>query len=192
MEHSKESINEQESLKIIHEMISKAKNDLSDQAFYPILWGWVVLIGSIGHFVLLQYTSFEKPSLIWLIIIVGIIGSIAKGFSQRKDTGATTYANSIIAMIWVVFLINYFILLPFIDEINFMITPIILLMAGGSIFLSGFTVKFKPFYFGGIFAWLMAIVAFIVTVQYQLLVCAAAMLFGLLIPGYILKSREEK
>ena len=83
-------------------------------------------------------------------------------------------------------------MLPFIDKINFMITPIVLLMAGGSIFLSGFVVKFNPFYWGGIFAWVMAIIAFIVSIELQLLASAAAVLFGLLIPGYILKYREEQ
>ncbi len=190
MEQSKETFNKKESLQVIHEMISRAKKDLSDHAFYPILWGWIVLIGSIGHFLLLKYSSFNQPELIWLIIIIGIVGSVAKGFNQRKTTGASTYAGSIIALIWGIFLINYFILLPFLSEINYMVTPIILLMAGGSIVLSGFVLKFKPFYFGGIFAWLMAVAAFLVSVELQLLASAGAVLFGLLVPGYILKNRE--
>ncbi len=192
MDRSKESLSEQESLQLIREMISKAKNDLSNQAFYPILWGWVVLIGSLGHFLLLRYTAFEHPYIVWLIIFVGIIGSVIKGFSERNTTKTVTYASSVIAMIWVIFLVNYFILIPFIAKINFLITPIILLMSAGSIFLSGFVLKFKPFYWGGIFTWIMAVAAFIVSSDIQLLASATAVLFGLLIPGYILKYREER
>ena len=186
------TLNERESLQLIREMIDKAKNDLGAQAFYPILWGWIVLIGSLGHFLLLRHSSFERPYMVWLIIIIGIIGSIAKGYNQRKTTSASTYSSTIVAVVWVVFLVNYFILLPFIDEINFLVGPIVLLMSGGSIFLCGFILKFKPFYFGGIFTWIMAIVAFMVSMEFQLLVSAAAVLFGLLIPGYILKNGKEQ
>ncbi len=190
MNQPKESFNEQESLKVIREMISKAKQDLSDQAFYPILWGWIVFIGSIGHFLLLISTSFNRPWLIWTIVVIGIIGSFAKGFTSAKKTGAMNYSGTAVGVIWGVFLINYFLLVPFIANINFMITPIVLLMAGGSLVLSGFVLKFNPFYLGGIISWIAAAIAFLFTPEIQLLASAAAALFGLLVPGYILKNRE--
>ncbi len=192
MDQSKEYFNEQESLKVIHEMIDKAKKDLGSQAFYPILWGWVVLIGSIGHYVLLEYIAFGRAWLAWLVIFIGIIGSIVKGINSSKKSGAANYTSSIVAMIWVIFLVNYFILLPFLDVINYMITPLVLLMTGGSIVLTGFATKFKPFYYSGIFVWLMTIAAFLLPRSPQLLICAATALFGILIPGYILKIKENQ
>lgn len=191
MEKSHELSNERESLQLIREMIDKAKSDLGAQAFYPILWGWIVLIASIGHFLLLQFTTVERPYLIWLIIVFGIIASVVKGYSQRNSKTSSTYSSTIVGMVWGTFLVNYFILLPFIAEINYQIGPLILLMVGGSIFLCGFILKFKPYYLGGVFTWIMAIVAFMVAREFQLLASGAAVLFGLLIPGYILKNRKE-
>lgn len=102
MDQTKEEFNERESLKIIHEMINKTKQDLSDQAFHPILWGWVVLAGSIGSYILLEY-SIAQPWLAWLVVFIGIIGSAAKGYKAGKKTGATNYSGNIMAMIWVIF-----------------------------------------------------------------------------------------
>lgn len=89
------------------------------------------------------------------------------------------------------FLVSYFTLIPFMSVINYEVTPVILLMVAGAIFLSGFVIKFKPFYFGGIFTWLMAIVAFLFTQDIQFFATAASAVFGLLIPGYILKNRKD-
>lgn len=190
MNQSKNQFSEQDSLQVIHDMINKAKKDLGDHSFYPILWGWVVLVGSIVNYLLLEYTTFERPWLAWLVVFVGIIGSAVKGYNVEKRNGATNYTSSIVMMIWVMFLINYFILLPFMSVINYMITPLILLMAGGSLVLTGFVTKFKPFYYSGIFVWITAIAAFLFTGSVQLLICATAALFGILIPGYILKNKE--
>lgn len=190
MEKSSE-ITEQQSLHLIREMIEKAKNDLSNQSFYPILWGWIVLIGSLGHFLLLRFDLTEKPYMIWLIIIIGMIASAVKGYNERNNTSTGTYSGTIVAMVWVIFLVNYFLLLPFLDQINYLMGPLVLLMSGGSIFLCGFVLKFRPFYLGGIFTWLMAVLAFNVSMELQLLVSAVAVLFGLLIPGYLLKNRKS-
>lgn len=191
MEKSQE-LNEVQSLQLIREMINRAKDDLGNQSFYPILWGWIVLIGSLGHFILLKYTDFERPYIVWAIILVGIVASFIKGYKERKNTSSGTYSGTIVAMVWGVFLINYFILVPFLGDSTYLIGSLVLLMAGGSIFLCGFILKFRPFYVGGIFTWVLAIFSFMVSVEYQLLASAVAVIFGLLIPGYLLKNRKAR
>lgn len=190
MEEGK-SMSGQQGLGIIHEMIGRARGNVKSSTFHILLWGWIVVAGSLGHFILLKFSNIAHPEWVWTIVLVGIIGSVIRGVNRRKQKGVSTYGETIIRMIWITFLVNYFILVVFIAKINFYITPIVLLLAAGSVFLSGTILKYNPIRWGAVFIWLMAIIAFLVPLPYQLLATAAAMLLGYLIPGYMLKRSGD-
>ncbi|HYW34711.1 MAG TPA: hypothetical protein VE868_04820 [Balneolaceae bacterium] len=191
MDNQEQSQTAQQRLDIIHEMIARAKGKISkDSSFYFLLWGWVVLISSIVHFLLLQYTTIHHPEWAWSIILVGIFGSFVKGYKERKSHKANTYLNRLYGIIWITFMVSYLILLVFSARINFYIAPLVLLMAASATYLSGALIKFNPLKWGAVFIWVMGIVAFLVALPYQLLATAAAVLIGYLIPGYMLKQSE--
>lgn len=190
MDNQHNTIDNQQRLEMIHQIISQARGNIQNSSFYILLWGWIVFAGSIGHYLLLQYSDVAHPEWAWSIIIIGIIASVAKGMKDRKNRGASTYPEQINTTIWLTFLINYFIILFFIAKINFYITPVVLVLTAGSTFLSGTILKFNPLKWGALFIWLMAVVSFMVVLPYQLLATAAAILGGYLIPGYILKNNE--
>ncbi|HEX6981282.1 MAG TPA: hypothetical protein VF181_00840 [Balneolaceae bacterium] len=191
MAHQQESLSEKESLNIIQEMIGKAKGDLRGSSFYILLWGWVVFAGSIIHYLLLTFSTIRHPEWAWLIIVIGIAGSIIKGIIDRKNEGASTYSGHLHTVVWVTFMVNYFIILFFIAKVNFYIMPLVLIMAASSTYLSGSIIKFTPLKLGAVFIWLMAIAGFLLSLPYQLLAGAAALLFGYLVPGYMLKYSGE-
>lgn len=181
----------QESLDIIHRMIGRAKGNIRNRAFYFLLWGWIVIAGSMGHYLLLEFSSLNHPEWAWIVVLVGIVASFVQGYRDRKETGASTYAGSIYTTVWITFLVNYFIIIVFTAKINFFITPLILVMAGSATYVSGAILRYKPLKLGAVFVWVMAIVAFLVTVHYQLLATAAAVFVGYLIPGYMLQNSER-
>ncbi|MBN2732020.1 MAG: hypothetical protein JXR26_06305 [Balneolaceae bacterium] len=189
MDSQEKPVNAQESLDIIHEMITRAKGNIQESAFYFLLWGWIIIAGSMGHYLLLTYSSVAHPELAWLIILIGIAASVVQGIRDRKTQGSSTYLTRIYTTVWVTFLINYFIILFFIAKINFYITPLVLVMAASSTYLSGSIIKFNPLKWGAVFIWLMAIASFLVVLPYQLLLTAAAVLIGYLVPGYILQNK---
>lgn len=186
-----QKLSSQESLEIIHTMIAQAKGDFEANAFHFLLWGWIAIIGSLGHYTLLTFTSVAYPQLAWLIIIIGIAGSIAKGVKSNRKARVKTYTGKIYGIIWITFLVNYFILLFFLDQINYYITPLILLMAAASTFISGSLMRYRPLQAGAGCIWIAGIAAFMVSLPNQLLVTAVAILLGYLVPGYLLKNSNK-
>lgn len=186
-----QKLSSQESLEIIHTMIAQAKGDFEANAFHFLWWGWIAIFGSLGHYALLTYTSVAYPHLAWLIIIIGIAGSIAKGIKNNKEARVKTYTGKIYGIIWITFLVNYFILLFFLAKINYYITPLILIMAAASTFISGSLMQFRPLQAGAVCIWIAGIAAFMVNLPNQLLVTAVAILFGYLVPGYLLKNSNK-
>lgn len=191
MGNQQDPIDNKQQLQVIHQMITRAKGNIRNSSFYILLWGWIVTAGSLGHYLLLEFSNLAHPEWAWAVIIVGIIASIAKSIKDRQTSGVATYGGYLMAMIWVTFLINYFIILFFIAKINFYITPVVLVLTAGSVFLSGILLKFKPLKWGAGFIWVMGILAFMVSLPYQLLATSAAIVGGYLIPGYILKNSER-
>lgn len=60
-------------------MIQSAKQDLSDNSFDLLLWGWLVLAAALVHYGLLQ-TDFDKPWLAWpLLMGVGTVAAFVNG-----------------------------------------------------------------------------------------------------------------
>lgn len=187
----KQNMSGQQSLDIIHEMIDRAKGDIRSKSFYFILWGWIIIAGSIGHYLLLQFSKVSHPEWAWSVIIVGIIASIIQGARDRQENGAITYSERVYVTVWITFLVNYFIILFFIATINYYITPLILVMAAAATYISGTIIKFPPLKWGAVFIWGMGIIAFLVALPYQLLATAIAIFGGYLIPAYLLKNKEE-
>lgn len=190
-ESTQQPMSSDESLTIIRTMIAQAKGNFKANAFHFLLWGWIGLAGSIGHYILLEFTSVRYPQLVWLIVIIGITGSAYKRYKANRNSQAKSYTGNVYGMIWIAFFINYLILLVFIAKINFQITPLILLMAAGSTFISGSLMRFRPLQLGAFAIWIAGIIAFTVSLPYQLLITAVAILLGYLVPAYLLKNSKN-
>lgn len=57
-------------------------------------------------------------------------------------------------------------------------------------FVSGIIIRFKPLLVGGVIFWVAGTLCFIVSPLDQYLVGGAAMIFGYLIPGYMLSRAK--
>ena len=69
--------------------------------------------------------------------------------------------------------------------------PLIMIVYGTMLFTIGGCLQFKPLIIGGIINWLLAIAAFFVAFDMQLLIIAVAVLSGYIIPGYLLSKRHS-
>lgn len=188
---SGESMSSRESLALIREMITRAKGDFRKQAFYFLLWGWVILAGSLGHFLLLHFELVDRPEWAWMVVAVGLIASFAKGARDGRREEVRTYPNRVYSVIWMVFLANYFVILYFMSADAHYLTPLVLLLAAGSTYLSGYVLRFPALRYGGYFIWAVAVAAFLMPLAWQLLAAAAAVAGGYLVPGYLLKNSGE-
>ena len=84
MEENK--LSEEESLKIITQMINKAKADYKESGISALLWGTVITVCSIVSF-LGEYLNNHSLSKIWLItfgaVIFQIIFSVQEGKKKK-------------------------------------------------------------------------------------------------------------
>ena len=62
-------LNPIESLNLISNTINQTKENIKDQSFYFLVWGWLVTIASFTHYLLLSYTDFLHSYLTWIIIM---------------------------------------------------------------------------------------------------------------------------
>jgi hypothetical protein len=92
--------------------------------------------------------------------------------------------------LWITFGVSVFILIFFGASINYNLNPVILLISTIPTIATGVIIRFKPLVLGGISFWILGILCFLVSFEYQNLVGAAAVIVGYLIPGYMLKNKK--
>jgi len=193
MEQKEKQLTQEESLRIIQEMIAAAKNDVKGDAFIFLLWGWLVFIASTAQFVMIEMGYITNSSLVWMLMplggIVTIIYSMRKG---KRDKTKTNVTESLKAT-WIAFSAAMLIML-FCSSMGWsQLMPCITVLYGVGLFLSGSAMQFKPLIYGGIFCWICAVAGFkIGESPYILLIVALAVLGGYIVPGYLLKMSNKK
>ena len=197
----------EESLKLINQMIGKAKNSIHDNGLSPILWGTVISICSLVTF--LEIKSVVKlPFSIWILTAVAIVPQIILSVKESKNP-VKSYDDVAMSYIWTVFgigiavfvFITYNIfqgIAPAQAElrnlnasVNFKFSEytssLYLLWYGWPGMVTGGIKKFKAMLWGGILCWVFAIIALYTTTDVDMLLVCAGAVAAWLIPGIILR-----
>lgn len=191
MENDKSIMSNEESLRIIRSMIESTKQDLRDNGSWFLLWGWLVFIACITHFVLME-VGYDQPYLAWILMPIGGVISIIKGMREEKSQKVKTHIDEFMKHVLIAFLVSLFIVLGFGPKLGLNTYPLIMMVYGFWLFISGGVINFRPLQIGGIINWALAIGAFFVGFKFQLVLLGAAVLLGYIIPGYILRSKYNK
>lgn len=191
MESKEKQMTGEESLQIITDMINKTRINIKHGSFHLLLWGWLVTICSLSEYLVWQFTSFDKPFLVWLLTIPGVFVSLIYGFRKGRSQSFYTYADRIYMWVWMAFLVSAIILVFLLWGKMELMGTFILLIAGLPTFMSGVIIKFKPLIIGGVFFWLMSLTAHFVGPDIAPLTVPFAMLIGYLVPGYLLRKEEQ-
>jgi len=180
-----------ESLAIISGMIQQAKSNVAGSSFFILLWGWVALIGYLGHYTLFQI-GFDSPYLVWLITFPAAIASMVRGYQLRNEAKVKTYTDQLYGNVWGALIIPFISVISFGGQLNYEnITGLILLMVGTGLFISSKLLKFAPATYGAFIIWAGAIAALVFNDETQFLIGAMATVLGYLVPGYMLKQKEK-
>lgn len=186
---------EQQGLEVIHQMIENTKAKFRDNGFFYLLWGWLVLIASVSHFVLMKMGFGEYAAAPWPILMIG--GGIASGIAGHrlgKKTKVKTFFDTSIVSLWMAFTITLFIILfaAGFGRISFdMANVLIIALYGLGTYISGRIMKFKPLIVGGVVSWILAVVGILLPPVYSLPLISVSIVIAYLIPGYMLKSRAK-
>lgn len=194
-QYDDDSLSETESLKIIGSMINTARNQMTDNGHLYLLWGWVVLICSVGQYLMQHIFQIEKFWIIWLLTWVAVGYQFFYIRRREKRKKVHSYMDEIIKYVWIVFVILMLlmaILLTRIIQQPNQINMAILVLYGMPTFLSGIIIKFKPLVIGGIGCWLLSLLCIIIPVQYYMLLVSAGVIIAWIIPGYLLQTKYQK
>ena len=186
---NEETLSGQESMEIISRMISTVRNDIQDDSFHYLQWGWLVLIASLGNFFLLQ-SGYEHPYILWTILMpLGGIGSMIYGRMQEKKQKVKTYLDDFMKYALISFLVSLLMVLVFSSKLGLATYPMVMMVYGMWLFVSGGAIKFRPLIIGGVINWVLGIAAFFADFPQQLLLLSAAVLLGYIIPGHMLRNK---
>lgn len=187
---------EQESLLLIESMINKARNQFNENGHLYLLWGWVVLVCSVGQFVL-QVIGYAGHYRVWLLIWVAVVYQVVYLVRKKKHRKVHTYTDSILANVWLAFAITM-ILVGFQGGIGGGAQPAshvnatFLALYGIPTFVSGTILKFNPLKIGASLCWILAAMAPFVPSRYYLLMLGLAVIAAWIVPGYLLQRRYEQ
>lgn len=194
METQEKIINEQESFAIIQNMINAAKSKISDNGFHYLLWGWLVFIASLSNYFLLYIIRYEYHYLPWVILMpAGAIVATIVGSRQHRKKGVHTVVDRFMSYLWISVGAGIFIsMYTFFKYDALYGYPVLIMVYGIGLFVSGGTLKFTPLIIGGVFCWLVSIAAMYFEFDIQLLLLSLSVFIGYIIPGHILQARYKK
>jgi len=183
-----DTISGQEGFEIIQRMIRTAKKDFENNSFYNLLWGWLVLVASLGHYILMK-AGFGHPYMTWLLMPVGGIVTMVYAFRHERQRKARTYVEALMGYVLTAFLVTLVVVLVFMGRLQENTYPMVMLVYGMWLFVQGGALQFRPLIAGGVVNWVCAVAAFFLPFDVQLLVLAFAVAAGYIVPGYMLGSR---
>lgn len=194
MENEK-PFNEIESLALISSMIQKTQSSLQDNGFYFLLWGWLVFVASITQYVMIKMGMLVQSNYTWSILMpLGVVISAVHGWKQGKKQRVKTYTEELLNYALIAFLVALVIVLVFMTlsggwERSY---PMLMMVYGMWLFISGGALKFRPLIIGGIINFACAIGGFYVHTIELLLLLSFAVLAGYIIPGHMLNAKFRR
>jgi hypothetical protein len=194
MENPDKPLSSADSLQLIHQMILAAKQDLSDNSFDFLWWGWVVALASVASYAL-QYTGAGQAWWPWATLMpLAAVGSVVYHVRQgQRQAGSVSPLGQYMRYLWTGMAVM------FAFAISFMVVfgnqpAYILFMAlyGLGTFATGGAIRFRALLWGGVGAWVLAGAAFWVKGPELLLLLALALLVSYIIPGHLLKAQYRR
>lgn len=183
----------EQSLKVIQFMIQQAKQDVLKNSFYFLLWGWLVFITAILHFVLMKFTDIDQSYLVWNIMWIGVVASIVKGIKEGRSEKVKTYLGDTMKYFGFCMAIIYcsfaFIFGKY--DLWHYSFPFYILIYAAACFFMGSMMRFPLLKWTGLLCLPIMIVSVFVAYEWQLLLLALAVLISYIIPGHMLSAKEK-
>jgi hypothetical protein len=213
-----EKFSEKESLKLITEMIQKAKHSFHENGTSAILWGSVIGIAGLVNFAEL-YWQFNIGFDVWLIVMAAIIPQVFISIRKSKQKQVVTHIEGVMDTIWIVYGISIFALMFYFNIVPGVTDKFVALegtsiiqtnangttqpfhffpLSYGSLLLmlyaiptltTGIVHKFKPMFWAAILCYIFFIISCFTSTAYDMLLNGLAGIFNWFIPGLILRRK---
>ena len=195
----KDTIDENQSISIIREMIQVSRKKLKNDGILFIIWGWVMTLYSTASFLdgRLVMTYQLKTFLKYFVsgmAIAALLFTIYYIYSQRKKI--QTYIGISLRYIWI-FMFICLVLINLIQanvmhKIVFELQhPIFMIIIAFAILSTGAILRYWLIIAGGMVFGILAYVASYLQLPDQLLAEAVAWIIAFVIPGHILYAKRK-
>ncbi|MBX2935270.1 MAG: hypothetical protein KF825_13575 [Ferruginibacter sp.] len=186
---SEVKLTENESLKLITEMIGKAKGSYHSNGTSAILWGLVIFFCSIFEFFEMQF-NFDIGFNIWWLMFVALVPQFYLMLKSSSKKNFESYEEKTMNFVWWAFAASVVMMMFF----NSYYRPshsesLFLMLFGMPTFITGGMFRFKPMIIGGITCWILFVVSIYTSLKINLLLMALAALSAWLVPGIILRKK---
>jgi hypothetical protein len=209
-------ISQQESFRLIEQMISTAKQEQKDDGKGWIIWGCMLFLASLFTLLNLRFRWLDNLFIFWdlfglVAIALGVVETVRYFFFKNK-VRVKTYTKDIHQKLNIGFFISLMLIIlsmnigehvivgviPEGHRLNFAVPPtkgfaLLLGLYGFWILIYGTLLNFKPSIIGAYITWAFAIASlFVRDFQLTMLFHAAAVLFGYIIPGHLANREFNK
>lgn len=180
-------------LELIQQAIEDAKVRLSENGHIFLLWGWLTLAAAASQFLLLMLEFYQYNWMPWLLMPLGGIYTGWYYARQPDVRSSKSVLSPILSGLWIYLAINLMVL-PFFfwSKLGGSTIPILIILLGLGITVTGQVLRFRPLLWAGIVTNLLGLGAFFLEPLYQVPVMGLAAVIGDLIPGYLLKNRYQQ
>jgi hypothetical protein len=183
-----------ESLQIIQQMINQAKTNITDNGLGWLLWGSMIILASVSTFVFIQIDA-KDIYLGWNIFGIFTIVMLSYDMFKPKRKTVRTYISDLLRLVDIGFIACLF---TIIFSINVAVDPnsgfgFFLMIFAFLMLIKGGAVKSRALMIGAAVNWAGAIAMFLnKDFKYDMLIMAAAVLIGYIIPGFLLWQQYRK
>lgn len=178
----------EESLHLITDAITRTKENIKQNSFPFLLWGWLIAIASFSFFLLQQYTSFQYYFLPFPVLATAGVVTTIVYYRKTISTTTISYLTNFLYKMWFVLGLSFFVVVFINVSQNYPPFTYTLVIAAIGTLASGLVMKFNPLIMGGILFFVAAIASVYIADEYKVFLHGVSIIFGYLIPGYLLKS----
>ncbi len=195
-----------ESLSIIQQMITAAKDQQKDDGKGWIIWGWLLFAASVSTVLNLHFNWFDTFFFWNLFGVIGILllifGFVRKLYS-KKQGAVKTYTSELFKKLNAGFFISLWFIILFINVAARQVTEWSVVTNSGFallinlyafwILVYGSAMNFKPSIIGAYICWGIGFgMLFVRNFEYTMMLHGAAVLIGYIIPGHLANNEFNK
>ncbi len=184
----------EESLQLISNMISQAKNQYYESGLGALLWGFTNFICFVLVYCMESFSWFTFPFNPFYLMVITFGLQFFFDRREKKYRRTVTFKDEACKYIWLAFGISVLILTIAggFAGIGYIVLPLLLLLFGIPTFVTGFITNFSPFIIGGIVCWIFCVIALFYHTNYTYLLVAMGAGAAWIVPGFILRARFYK
>lgn len=190
-----EPLSGEQSMQIIHQMISQAKNNYSENGVSWLLWGILLFLASMSTYVFIDIKASDI-FMGWNIFgIASIVLLLYRVFSKPLKKQVKTYVDDLMKMVDLGFIACMGIVILAIN-IN-AVSPragfcFLLMLFAFLMIIKGGAIRSRSLQVGAVVNWLGALgILLVPEFKHVMLIVAAAVLTGYIIPGILLMRKYK-